>query len=167
MIENMENGRTIHLGSIYLVVRDFAKSIDFYEKLLQMPVSGKNMERFAMFEFDGQCISIMNGLFDAENPGKTIIKDGKDSETAQKMEADSLAVIANAPNTHKFVLNFWADDLRAEHARIAELGIGTNLNNVSYLFNTTPYYSFQLHDPDDNIIEICGAYTPEEGEFDE
>jgi lactoylglutathione lyase len=163
----MTDTRTLHLSSIYLVVRDFAKSLDFYEKLLQMPVSRKNMERFATFEFDGHCISIMNGLFDSENPGKTIIKNGKDSGAAQKGVAVGLETIANAPNTHKFVLNFWTEDLRAEHARIAELKIGTKFDNVSYLFNTTPYYSFQLHDPDDNIIEICGNYTPEAGEFDQ
>jgi lactoylglutathione lyase len=33
----------MHLGSIYLVVRDFDKSIQFYEKLLEMSVSAQNM----------------------------------------------------------------------------------------------------------------------------
>ncbi|GFP76518.1 hypothetical protein bsdtw1_02621 [Clostridium fungisolvens] len=38
----------MHLGSIYLIVDDFNKSIKFYEKLLQIPVTRKNMDRFAM-----------------------------------------------------------------------------------------------------------------------
>lgn len=50
----------MNLGSIYLVVKNFQESIEFYEKLLEMPVSEKNMDRFAMFNFDEQCIAIMN-----------------------------------------------------------------------------------------------------------
>lgn len=50
----------MHLGSIYLIVRDFDKSIDFYEKLLQIPVTAKNMNRFAMFDFEGKCIAIFS-----------------------------------------------------------------------------------------------------------
>lgn len=42
----------MHLGSIYLIVNDFNKSIKFYEKLLQISLTIKNMDRFAMFEFD-------------------------------------------------------------------------------------------------------------------
>ena len=53
----------MHLGSIYLIVKEFEKSVKFYEKLLEIPVSKKNMDRFAMFNFDGQCISLMNGFF--------------------------------------------------------------------------------------------------------
>lgn len=43
----------MHLGSIYLIVNDFDKSVDFYEKLLEMPVTSKNMDRFAQFDFEG------------------------------------------------------------------------------------------------------------------
>jgi lactoylglutathione lyase len=42
----------LHLGSIYLVVNDFKKSIGFYEKLLEIPVTSRNMDRFAEFIFD-------------------------------------------------------------------------------------------------------------------
>lgn len=58
----------MHLGSIYLIVNDFEKSVSFYEKILKMPVSAKNMSRFAQFQFEGNNISIMNGHFDAEHP---------------------------------------------------------------------------------------------------
>ena len=37
----------MHLGSIYLIVNDFEKTITFYEKLLEMPVTRRNMDRFA------------------------------------------------------------------------------------------------------------------------
>lgn len=43
----------IHLGSIYLIVRDFEKSISFYEQLLSMMVSTRNCgNKFAEFYFD-------------------------------------------------------------------------------------------------------------------
>ena len=64
----------MHLGSIYLIVIDFNKSISFYEKLLETKVTSKNMERFAQFQFEGHNISIMNGYFDNQNPELTIHK---------------------------------------------------------------------------------------------
>lgn len=54
----------MHLGSIYLIVNDFNKSVMFYEKLLQIPTTTRNMDRFAMFEFDGKCTALMNAHFD-------------------------------------------------------------------------------------------------------
>ncbi len=59
----------MHLGSIYLIVNDFEKTINFYEKLLGIPVTSKNMSRFAQFVFEGHNISIMNGHFDTDHGG--------------------------------------------------------------------------------------------------
>jgi lactoylglutathione lyase len=56
--------------------------------------------------------------------------------------------------------------LKAEHERIKELGITKNLSKIQYVCNVSPYYYFNLTDPDDNIIEVTGNYTPMEGEFD-
>ena len=94
----------MHLGSIYLIVRDFNKSIGFYEKLLDMKVTSKNMERFAQFQFDGHNISIMNGYFDIQNPELTI----KKGEYVERF--DNLVAIAESKNTNKFVLNFLVED---------------------------------------------------------
>jgi lactoylglutathione lyase len=66
----------MHLGSTYLIVNDFEKSIEFYEKLLGMPVTSRNMHRFAQFIFEGTNISIMNGHFDTDNPDKVVHKGG-------------------------------------------------------------------------------------------
>ena len=150
----------MHLGSIYLIVDDFDNSVDFYEKLLEMPVTSKNMNRFAQFVFEGHNISIMNGHFDTDNPDKVVHK----GDVSEFM--DDLHGIAHAPNTHKFVLNFWDEDLRSEYERIKKLNISKNLTGVKYVCNVSPYYYFQLTDPDDNVIEVTGAYTPREGEFD-
>lgn len=52
-MQGISEGDSMHLGSIYLIVNDFDKSVDFYEKLLEMPVTSKNMDRFAQFDFEG------------------------------------------------------------------------------------------------------------------
>ena len=149
----------MHLGSIYLIVRDFKRSIAFYEKLLEMKVSSQNMERFAQFEFDGKNISIMNAYFDNNNPDLT------EHRGEYTKEFDDLVAIASADNTHKFVLNFWTQDLVKEHERIANLGISSHLTGIKYVNNVMPYYYFQLDDPDGNVIEITGDYSPEKNKL--
>ena len=73
--------------------------------------------------------------------------------------------IASADNTHKFVLNFWTQDLVKEHERIANLGISSHLTGIKYVNNVMPYYYFQLDDPDGNVIEITGDYSPEKNKL--
>jgi lactoylglutathione lyase len=149
----------MHLGSIYLIVKDFTKSVEFYEKLLEMKVSKKNMDRFAMFNFEGKCIAIMNGYFDTQNGDKVVHKGEYDEYY------DNLVHIANMLNSRKFVLNFWDEDLRQEYNRMKQLGISDNITTIKYVCNVSPYYYFQMTDPDGNVIEVTGDYTPEEGEF--
>ena len=151
----------MHLGSIYLIVDDFEKSIAFYEKLLDMPLTSENNGRFASFVFEGHCISILNAHFDAENPGKVERK----GETAE-VSGETLRDIALAPNTHKFVFNFWDENLRAEYERVKNLNITENISKIKYICYVAPYYYFQLTDPDGNIIEVTGGYTPDDGEFE-
>lgn len=151
----------MHLGSIYLIVKDFHKSILFYEKLLEMSVSAQNMQRFAQFEFEGNNISIMNAYFDIMNPDLTVHK-GEYVE-----EFDNLPAISEAVNTHKFVFNFWTENLEKERERIKLLEISDKLTNIKYIKNVTPYYYFQLTDPDGNIIEITGPYSPKEGKLED
>ncbi|WP_160679907.1 VOC family protein [Clostridium sp. C8-1-8] len=144
----------MHLGSIYLIVKDFYKSIRFYEKLLEMNVTAKNMERFAQFEFEGHNISIMNGYFDYLNPELT-------TRSGQYIEKfDNLVAIAESANTNKFVLNFWTEDLEKERVRIINLNISDLVTDIKYVNNVMPYYYFQVEDPDGNAIEITGTYVP-------
>jgi len=149
----------MHLGSIYLIVKEFNKSIEFYEKLLEMKVTSMNMERFAQFEFEGHNISIMNGYFDNQNPELTIHK----GEYVEKF--DNLVAIAESKNTNKFVLNFWVEDLGKERERIIKLNISALVTKVKYVNNVMPYYYFQVEDPDGNAIEITGEYIEKEDEF--
>ncbi len=120
----------VHLGSIYLIARDFEKSITFYEKLLSMNVSTRNCgNKFAEFFFDNKCLALMN-----ENnlPGHHY-EDGD----------------------YKFVLNFWVEDLEREYFRLKDLNIGkmTEIKKVH-----EGYYYFNILDPDNNVCEITGGY---------
>ncbi len=149
----------MHLDSIYLVVSNFEKSIRFYEKVLQIPVTARNTDRFAIFNFEGHCIALMNGFFDADNPDK-VERKGDYSDYF-----DDMVAMALAPNTHKFVLNFWDEDLRAEYERIKNLGVSGNVTGIKYVCHVNPYYFFQFDDPDGNIIEVTGNYTPCDNDF--
>lgn len=129
----------IHLGSIYLIVRDFEKSISFYEQLLSMMVSTRNCgNKFAEFYFDNKCLALMN--------------------------EDNLQGHHYVDGDHKFVLNFWVEDLEKEYNRLKVLNIGamTEIEKVN-----EGYYYFNVIDPDNNVCEITGGYHLSEEETDE
>ena len=120
----------LHWG-LYLIVKDFAKSIDFYEKFLSRRASILGSNRFARFHFDNGCLlSIMN---EAHLPGHNYTGCGD----------------------HKFALNLWVKDLLQEHQRVKSLNIG---HVTEVLHPHSNYYFFNLTDPDGNIIEITGEY---------
>ena len=122
----------LHLGSIYLIVRDFERAVSFYEKLLSMTVSTRNCgNRFAEFYFDNKCLALMNE---------------KNLEGHHYSEGD-----------YKFVLNFWVEDLQKEYERLKQLHIGemTEIRKVH-----EGYYYFHLRDEDYNVIEITGGMHP-------
>ncbi len=124
----------LHLGSVYLIVRNFEKAIGFYEQLLSMPVSTRNCgNKFAEFYFDNKCLALMN----EENLPGHHYTDGD----------------------YKFVLNFWVEDLKKEYKRLKELAIGcmTEIKKVN-----EGYYYFHIYDSDNNVCEITGGYSEEE-----
>lgn len=139
-------------GSIYFIVQDFEKSLVFYEKVLDMKVSATNGNRFAMFNNDGLNICLMNGYYDVQNPDR-IIKKGE-----YFPEYDDQHLIAAAENTRKAFINLGVPDLRAEHERISNLGITTNLTPIRYIEVFSPYWYFTFQDPDGNPIEVTGGY---------
>ena len=143
----------ISAGSIYLIVKDFEKSVQFYKLLLEREVTAQNMNRFAIFNINSLCLSIMNGYFDSENPDKVITK-GKKYE-----EYDNSVVIVKKQNTGKTVINLFTNDLKNEFDRICGLNIGSNITEIRYINARNPYYYFTMKDPDDNTIEITGPYN--------
>lgn len=146
----------INYGSVYLIVKDFDKSIEFYKSLFERDVTSQNMNRFAIFIMNGLCLSIMNGYFDAENPDKVVTR-GK-----YYTEYDDCAGIAETKNPGKVVINLSTDNLQKEYNRLISLGVGNNITEIRYINAKIPYYYFSLKDPDGNTVEITGPYDEKE-----
>lgn len=147
----------IESGLVYLVVRDFEKSLAFYKKLLERDVSAQNKTRFAVFHVGSFCLCLLNGKYDAEHP------DSIEQAGAYHPLYDDYAAIAESPNTRKVVINLGTPDLQKEFERIKAVCIGSDLTEIRYLNAGTPYWFFCLCDPDGNIIEITGDYKPKKG----
>lgn len=125
----------LHLGSVYLVVKDFERSIKFYETFLGQSVSNRcpSGNKFVEFYIDNKCLALMN----EDNIKGHCAHEGTDTD-------------------YKFVMNFWVEDLLTEYERVKSLGIG----EVSEILEAYPtYHYFRLRDPDNNCIEITGGYT--------
>ncbi|WP_425445896.1 VOC family protein [Dethiothermospora halolimnae] len=145
----------LKLGSTYLFVKDMNKSIYFYEKLLQMKVTSKNFNRWAQFNFDGNCIALMNQQYDDKRMGSGENLQGVYSEEYLERYKDFKITYGN-----NFVLNFYINNLNAEYERLKKLDIG-KVSPVMYLNVASPYYFFTIEDPDGNTIEITGNYNKE------
>lgn len=143
----------LNLGSIYLIVKNMQKSIIFYESLLEMKVSAQNFDRWAQFNFNGNCIALYNPKYDEE-----LIKRGDDLEIHYNSEYLVYCKNKRIQYGNNFVLNFSVDDLNMEYERIKEVNIGIT-TRIMYLNIASPYHFFQLEDPDGNIIEITGNYN--------
>ena len=139
-------------GSIYLVVKDFDKSLDFYEKVLDMKVSATNGKRFAMFNNPGLNLCLMNGYYDEQFPEQ------KETRGPSYDEYDNMSEIANSTNTKKVFINLGVEDLDKEYQRILDLGIGINMTPIRYVNVFSPYWYFTFMDPDGNPIEITGGH---------
>lgn len=126
------NQNSLHLGSIYLVVKDFEKSIEFYEKLLGIKVGERcrSGNKFVSFYFDNKCLSLMN-------------------------ESNLIGHCTDLNSPYKFVQNYWVEDLLTEHERVKELNIG-DITEITEAYPTYNY--FHLTDPDNNVIEVTGGY---------
>ena len=142
-------------GSIYLIVKDFDKSISFYEKVLDMKVSVLNGKRFAIFNNKGLNLCIMNGYYDNENPNQVVTK-GKYWEIY-----DDLSKIVDSQNSRKVFINLGVDDLNKEYNRIKKLEIASQMTEIRYINVFSPYWYFTFMDPDGNPIEITGNYNEE------
>lgn len=142
-------------GSIYLIVRDFDKSVSFYEKVFDMKVSAASGKRFAQFHNQGLNLCLMNGHYDSENPDQVVTK-GEYWEIY-----DNQSEIANSINTRKVFINLGVEDLKAEYNRIKGLGIATQMTEIRFINVFSPYWYFTFMDPDGNPIEITGNYAEE------
>lgn len=127
----------LHLGSVYLIVKDFEKSVAFYEKLLGIKADNRcqSGNQFVEFYIDNKCIALMN-------------------------EKNLYGHCTDPDSPYKFVQNYWVEDLLTEYRRLKKIAIG----KLTEIRSANPsYYYFHLTDPDCNIIEITGG-LPEVGQ---
>lgn len=126
------NTNPLHLGSIYLIVKDFERSVDFYEKFLNVNAGDRcrSGNKFIEFYFDNKCISLMN-------------------------ENNLIGHCTDLNSPYKFVQNYWVEDLLTEYERVKSLNIG-KVTEIRQAYPT--YHYFHLTDPDNNIIEVTGGY---------
>lgn len=143
----------LYLGSTYLIVKDFKKSIIFYEALLEMKVTAQRFDRWAQFNFNGNCIALFNPQYD-----EALIRKEENLENHYNKEYLNYCKSRKIQYGNNFVLNFYVDDLNTEYERIKNLNIG-KMTEIMYLNISSPYYHFLLEDPDGNIIEITGQYN--------
>ncbi len=130
--DEQTNKNSLHLGSIYLIVKDFERSVEFYEKFLDVKVGDRcrSGNKFVEFYFDDKCISLMN-------------------------ESNLIGHCTDLNSPYKFVQNYWVEDLLTEYERVKNLNIG-EITEIREAYPTYNY--FHLTDPDNNIIEVTGGY---------
>lgn len=129
------NKNPLHLGSFYLVVKDFERSVQFYEKLLNIKIDNRcrSGNKFVEFYIDGRCLALMN-------------------------ESNIEGHCTDLKSPYKFVQNYWVEELQTEYERVRSLNIG-EMTEILEAYPT--YHYFHLTDPDNNIIEITGGYHME------
>ena len=127
-----EKKNPLHLGSVYLVVKDFERSVEFYEKFLDQKVDNRcrSGNKFVEFYVDNKCIALMN-------------------------EDNLIGHCTDLNSPYKFVQNYWVEDLMTEYERVKSLNIG-QVTEIREAYPT--YHYFHLTDPDNNIIEVTGGY---------
>lgn len=145
----------LHLGSTYIIVKDFEKSLHFYTTLLAMQPTAQAYDRWAQFDFGGKCIALYNNEFDNRKikDNDNLVKHYND----EYLEYYNKRIIRYGNN---MILNFWIEDLNSEFERLNSLGIGM-VSNIMYINISSPYHFFTILDPDGNVIEITGAYRIE------
>ncbi len=130
--DEQANKNSLHLGCIYLIVKDFERSVEFYEKFLDVKVDDRcrSGNKFVKFYFDNKCISLMN-------------------------ESNLIGHCTDLNSPYKFVQNYWVENLLTEYERVKKLNIG----EITEILEAYPTYNyFHLTDPDNNIIEVTGGY---------
>ncbi len=144
----MNSNSKLELGSTYLFVKDMSKSIEFYSAILEMQPTATNEDRWAQFNFNGNCIALRNKSFDDKLSNE---------QKAEIFSDEYLKYYENFTIKYgnNFVLNFWIEDLQSEYDRINKLDIA-EMSPIMTINFGTPYHFFVVKDPDGNTLEITG-----------
>ncbi len=137
------------LGTIYIIVNDISRSMDFYKILLQEKPIYQNDDRWVQFNNN---IALYNKDYDK----KLMNKDS--NERFNRTYIDEFYKDEGLRKNNIMVLNFEVEDLKSEYDRLKKANIG-ELSELMYVNVHMPYWYFNIIDPDGNTIEITGRYT--------
>ena len=137
------------LGTIYIIVNDISRSMDFYKILLQEKPIYQNDDRWVQFNNN---IALYNKDYDK----KLMNKDS--NERFNRTYIDEFYKDEGLRKNNIMVLNFEVEDLKSEYDRLKKANIG-ELSELMYVNVHMSYWYFNIIDPDGNTIEITGRYT--------
>lgn len=136
------------LGTTYICTEDINKSCAFCQALLQQEPIYRNEDRWIVFACG---ISLYNRKYD-----ERLIEENKLTHFNQAYLDDFYKEDQIKKNSI-VIFNFEVDNLHKEYERIKNLSIG-EVTEILYVNIFTPYYYFNITDPDGNILEITGEY---------
>lgn len=136
------------LGTAYIFVNDFKKSLEFYSKLLQENPLYANDDRQVQFS---NKIALYNRAYDAKIIGK------EPSDRFNQAYIDDFYKDEDVRKNNLVVFNFEVDDLKGEYERLKKANIG-EISEFMYVNVHMPYWYFNIIDPDGNTLEITGKY---------
>ncbi len=137
------------LCTVYIMVNDIEKSVDFYKQLLQEEPLYSNDDRWVQFS---NHIALYNYRYD-----KKIMESDFSGNFSQTYIEDFNKIKEN-PKNDIVVFNFETEDLKKEYKRLKNLNIG-EVSDLMYVNVHMPYWYFNITDPDGNVIEITGQYN--------
>ncbi|NOR45472.1 MAG: VOC family protein [Candidatus Delongbacteria bacterium] len=143
----------ITLQCVYIKVNDMNKAIEFYKDLLQSEIEYRNEDRWVNFKFkNGFSLALYNVNYDLKK-----LEQGDD--TKNHYSDNYISELRKSKTTigNSIVLNFQVEDLRSEYERIKNIEHG-QVSEIMYINLVTPYYYFNVEDPDGNTLEITGNY---------
>ncbi|MDE5884226.1 MAG: hypothetical protein K2H29_03995 [Oscillospiraceae bacterium] len=136
------------LSTMYIIVSNIEKSIEFYKLLFQEEPLYTNDNRWVQFS---NYIALYNYVYD-----KKIIE-SEPNENFSQAYIDDFNERKGTPKNNIVVFNFEVEDLKKEYQRLKNLNIG-EISDLMYVNVHMPYWYFNIIDPDGNVIEITGRY---------
>ena len=136
------------LGTMYILVGNLEKSVEFYKLLLQEEPLYTNDDRWVQFS---NKIALYNRAYDEKIIGQ------EPSEKFNQAYIDDFYKSSGTLKNNLVVFNFEVDDLKYEYQRLKNLNIG-DVSELMYVNVHMPYWYFNIIDPDGNMLEITGSY---------
>lgn len=139
----------MRLGCTYISVADIDGSLKFYQQLLQMEPTCVNAERWFSFAC-GNTFALYNPAFDEQ-----LIQENRMEGRFNDAYLEDFRQNKQKNLNDTVILNFVVDDVQKEYERLKQLNLG-ELSELMYVNIVSPYWYFNIKDPDGNLLEITG-----------